>query len=54
MDSNNLVKYIRFMVKLNKQQTIENLHKHFLKKDLPKISIGDSVKIGVKIIEGNK
>nr|QXM16287.1 ribosomal protein L19 [Chaetoceros gracilis]QXM17270.1 ribosomal protein L19 [Chaetoceros muellerii] len=42
------------MVKLNKQQTIENLHKHFLKKDLPKISIGDSVKIGVKIIEGNK
>ncbi len=54
MNSNNSVKYTYFMVKLNKQQTIENLHKHFLKKDLPIISIGDNVKIGVKIIEGNK
>jgi large subunit ribosomal protein L19 len=42
------------MVKLNKQQTIENLNKSFLKKDLPLFSIGDNVKVGVKIIEGNK
>ncbi len=42
------------MVKLNNQQTIENLHNSFLKTDLPNIRIGDNVKIGVKIIEGNK
>jgi len=42
------------MVKLNKQQTIDNLHKSFTKSDLPTIRIGDNVKIGVKIIEGNK
>jgi large subunit ribosomal protein L19 len=42
------------MVKLNKQQTIDNLHMSFLKKDLPSILIGDNIKIGVKIIEGNK
>jgi large subunit ribosomal protein L19 len=42
------------MLKLNPQQTIENLEKNFLKKDLPNLRIGDSVKVGVKIIEGNK
>ena len=42
------------MVKLNKQQAIDNLHKSFIKSDLPTIRIGDNVKIGVKIIEGNK
>jgi large subunit ribosomal protein L19 len=42
------------MVKLNKQQTLENFHKNFIKTDLPQIQIGDNVKIGVKIIEGNK
>ena len=42
------------MVKLNKQQAIDNLHKSFIKSDLPIIRIGDNVKIGVKIIEGNK
>ena len=42
------------MVKLNKQQTIDNLNKTFLKTDLPVIKIGDSVKVGVKIIEGTK
>jgi large subunit ribosomal protein L19 len=42
------------MVKLNKQQTIDNLNKSFLKTDLPIIKIGDNVKIGVKIIEGAK
>ena len=42
------------MAKLNIQQTIANIEKEFLKKDLPLLRIGDSVKIGVKIIEGNK
>ena len=42
------------MVKLNNQQIINNLNNTFLKTDLPIIKIGDNVKIGVKIIEGNK
>ena len=42
------------MIKLNPQQTIRSREKNFLKKDLPVLKIGDSVKIGVKIIEGNK
>lgn len=42
------------MAKLNTQQTINTIEKEFLKKDLPEIRIGDSVKLGVKIIEGNK
>jgi large subunit ribosomal protein L19 len=42
------------MLKLNTQQTIKNVEKNFLKKDLPIFKIGDNVKIGVKIIEGTK
>ena len=42
------------MVKVNRQEAIDNLHKNFIKSDLPTIRIGDNVKIGVKIIEGNK
>jgi len=42
------------MFKLNSQKTINNLENYFVKKDLPIINIGDNVKIGVKIIEGNK
>jgi large subunit ribosomal protein L19 len=42
------------MLKLNTQKTINNIEKNFLKKDLPILRIGDNVKIGVKIIEGNK
>ena len=42
------------MIKLNNQQTIDNLHTSFIKHDLPIINIGDNVKIGVKITEGNK
>lgn len=42
------------MFKLNSQKTINNLEKNFVKKDLPIINIGDNVKIGFKIIEGNK
>ena len=42
------------MVKFKNQQTIDNLNNTFLKTDLPIVKIGDNVKIGVKIIEGNK
>jgi large subunit ribosomal protein L19 len=42
------------MLKLNPQKTIKDIEKQFLKPNLPKLQIGDSVKIGVKIIEGNK
>jgi large subunit ribosomal protein L19 len=42
------------MLKLNIQQTLNNVEKSFLKKDFPVLKIGDNVKIGVKIIEGTK
>ena len=42
------------MVKLNPQKIINDVEKNFLKKDLPILKIGDNVKIGVKIIEGNR
>ncbi len=42
------------MSKLNIQQTINKIEKPFLKTDIPLLKIGDNVKIGVKIIEGNK
>ena len=42
------------MLKLNTQETIKNVENQFLKTDLPILRIGDNVKIGVKIIEGNK
>jgi large subunit ribosomal protein L19 len=46
--------FISFMAKLNNNQSINNLQDNFLKKNLPNIKIGDNVKIGVKIIEGNR
>lgn len=42
------------MVILNSTQILTNLQNQFLKFNLPKIKIGDNVKVGVKIIEGNK
>lgn len=42
------------MTKLNIQETIHNVETNFLKNNLPLLRIGDNVKIGVKIIEGNK
>ena len=42
------------MSKLNIQQTINKIEKPFLKTDVPLLKIGDNVKVGVKIIEGNK
>jgi large subunit ribosomal protein L19 len=42
------------MEKLNFQTPVVNRENQFLKKDLPVLKIGDNLKIGVKIIEGNK
>ena len=42
------------MIKLNYQQTVHKLESRSLKKNLPILKIGDNVKVGVKIIEGNK
>ena len=42
------------MLKLNSQKIINNVQNNFLKKNLPNLQIGDNVRIGVKIIEGNK
>ena len=42
------------MLNLNNQKAIDNLHQNFIKLNIPKIEIGDTVKLGVKIIEGNK
>jgi len=42
------------MPKLNYDQIINNLQDQFLKEDVPNVQIGDNVKIGVRIIEGNK
>ena len=42
------------MAKLNEQQIITNLENKYLKNNLPTLKIGDNVKVGVKIIEGNK
>jgi len=42
------------MAKLNAPQIINQIETTFLKKCIPSIRIGDNVKVGVKIIEGNK
>ena len=42
------------MIKLNTQTIINNIEDSFINKNLPKIGIGDNVRVGVKIIEGNK
>lgn len=42
------------MEKLNLQSSLLNIEMNFLKKDLPILRIGDNIKVGVKIIEGNK
>ena len=42
------------MSKLNIQQTINNVENSFLKKNIPILQIGDNIKLGVKIIEGNR
>ena len=42
------------MIKLKKEQMITKVENEFIKSDLPKLRIGDNIKIGIKIIEGNK
>ena len=42
------------MPKFYDQQLITTVEAKFIKKDLPVIQIGDSLKVGVKIREGNK
>ena len=42
------------MLKLNTQKIINDVESKFIKNDLPLLRIGDSVRIGVKIVEGNK
>lgn len=42
------------MTTINTQKIICSIENAFVKKDLPVLEIGDNVKIGVKIIEGNK
>jgi len=42
------------MLNLNNQKAIDKLHQNFIKPTIPKIQIGDTVKLGIKIIEGNK
>lgn len=42
------------MIKLNAEKLIHNVEKTYIKSNLPIVSLGDNVKIGVKIIEGSK
>lgn len=42
------------MARLNIQKTISNVEEEFLKNNLPILQIGDNVRVGVKIIEGEK
>jgi large subunit ribosomal protein L19 len=42
------------MIKLNSQETILKIETKFVKPNIPFFHIGDSLKVGVKIIEGNK
>ena len=42
------------MLKLNTQKTINIIESRFMKENIPILKIGDNIKVGVKIIEGNK
>ncbi|MBC8300515.1 MAG: 50S ribosomal protein L19 [Pelagibacterales bacterium] len=42
------------MTNSNYQQIINKIQDKFLKKDLVKMRIGDNIRVGVKIIEGNR
>ena len=42
------------MINLNNQKYIDDIQNQYLKTDLPELAIGDRIKVGVKIIEGNK
>jgi large subunit ribosomal protein L19 len=36
------------------QKIIEDINKNFLKKNLPEMNVGDTVRVAVKIVEGGK
>ena len=42
------------MFPITNQKIINNIEKEYLKPNIPNIRIGDNIKIGVKIFEGNK
>jgi large subunit ribosomal protein L19 len=42
------------MIIANKQKYLDDLQNQYMKLDLPKLEIGDGVRVGVKIIEGTK
>ena len=42
------------MSKFTNQAIIKNFEKNFLKSNIPICRIGDNIKVGVKILEGNK
>lgn len=46
--------HLNSMKNFNNQKIINDFQKQYLKKDFPKIQVGDSIRVGVKIIEGNK
>ncbi|BFM41115.1 50S ribosomal protein L19 [Synechocystis sp. LKSZ1] len=43
-----------FYTVMNAQAIINSIEAEFLKTDLPTIHVGDTVKVGVKIVEGGK
>ncbi len=45
---------MRYYINMNKQKYIDQLQQQYTTKDLPKIRVGDGIKVGVKIIEGSK
>lgn len=42
------------MIKLNSQETIKKVENPFFKQKMLLIQVGDNIKVGVKVIEGNK
>lgn len=42
------------MINFKNQNIINEFQAQYLKKSLPNIEVGDNIKVGVKIIEGNK
>ena len=49
-----LFKVYKSMNKLNYQKIINDVQANFLKETYSKVEIGDNIKVGLKIIEGNK
>ena len=43
-----------FNISINKSAMIEQIEKAYTKRDIPKLFVGDTVKLGVVIREGNK